>query len=121
MTSTSYNTMFDIGYPLRIRGPIIILPVKLITAGLTAGQLPGSLKAKLFITGNRQRPYCGSMVFVGPERPRLWLIADRFRYHSGIRKNRPLVWVITAIYPHTTHDDTVQQSSRISVTCVKLD
>jgi len=65
MTSTSYNTMFDIGYPLQIRGQIIILSVKLVTAG----QLPGSFKAKLLVTGSRQLPYCGSMAFVSSERP----------------------------------------------------
>ncbi|SRR6266700_7231166 len=70
MTSTSYNMMFDIGYPLQIHGQIIILPVKLVTAG----QLPGSLKAKLLATGNRQLPYCGSMAFVGPGRSCLWLL-----------------------------------------------
>jgi len=68
MTPTSYNTMFDIGYPLQIRGQIIILLIKFITAG----QLPGS--PKLLVTGNRQLPYCGFMVFVGPERPCLWLL-----------------------------------------------
>jgi len=92
MTATSYDAMFDIGYPLQIRGQIIILPVKLITAK----ELPGSLKAKLLVTGNRHLPYCGSMAFVGLERLSL-AIANHFQYHSGIGKNRPLVWVVAAI------------------------
>jgi hypothetical protein len=70
MTSTSYNMMFDIGYPLRIHGQIIILPVKIITEA----QLSGLLKAKPLVTGNRQLLYYGSMAFVGPKRPCLQLL-----------------------------------------------
>jgi hypothetical protein len=68
--TTSYNTMFGIGYPLQIRGQIIMLSIKLVTAR----QLPGSLKAKLLVTGNRQLPYCGSMAFVSPEHLCRWLL-----------------------------------------------